>query len=74
MMAPGTLILALLLAQSQNAAAPDYLAQGLRALDANQPAAAESLLRKAVEATPADVQAQFNLALVLGMEGKIRKP
>jgi tetratricopeptide (TPR) repeat protein len=61
----GALILALLLAQSQ-----DYLAQGLRALDANQPASAEPLLRKAVEADPTDVRARFNLALVLGMEGK----
>lgn len=61
----GALILALLLAQSQ-----DYLAQGLRALDANQPASAEPLLRQAVEADPTDVRTRFNLALVLGMEGK----
>jgi Flp pilus assembly protein TadD len=58
-------VLALFLAQAQ-----DYLAQGLKALDANQPAAAEPLLRKAVETDPTDLQAQFNLALVLGMEGK----
>jgi tetratricopeptide (TPR) repeat protein len=58
-------VLALFLAQAQ-----DYLAQGLKALDANQPAAAEPLLRKAVDANPADLQARFNLALVLGIEGK----
>ncbi len=48
----------------------DYLADGLKALDAKQPAAAEPLLRKAVEADPASVEASFSLALVLGMEGK----
>ncbi len=61
----GALLLVVLLAQSQ-----DYLAQGLKALDANQPATAEPLLRQAVEAAPADIQARFNLALVLGMQGK----
>lgn len=66
----GALVLALLLAQSPNHPAKDYLAEGLKALDANQPAAAEPLLRKAVEAEPSDIQARFNLALVLGMEGK----
>lgn len=66
----GALLLALLFAQSPDHAAEDYLAEGLKALDANQPAAAEPLLRKAVEAAPADIQAQFNLALVLGMQGK----
>ena len=64
------LIVALLLAQSPSHPAENYLAEGLKALDANQPAAAEPFLRKAVAATPADVQAQFNLALVLGMVGK----
>jgi len=64
------LILALLLAQSPDHPPQDYLAEGLRALDANQPAVAEPLLRKAVDAAPADIQAQFNLALVLGMQGK----
>ena len=65
MLTPGALVIVLLLAQSE-----DYVAEGLKALDANQPAAAEPFLRKAVEADPADLQAQFNLALVLGMEGK----
>lgn len=66
----GALILALLLAQSPDHAVENYLAEGLKALDANQPAAAEPLLRKAVDAEPADFQAEFNLALVLGMQGK----
>ncbi len=69
MITTGTLVLALL-AQSPTHPAQDYLADGLKALDANQPAVAEPLLRKAVEADPADIQSQFNLALVLGMEGK----
>jgi tetratricopeptide (TPR) repeat protein len=65
MMTTGALFLLFMLAP-----ADDYLADGIKALDANQPAAAEPLLRKAVETSPTDVQAQFNLALVLGMEGK----
>ena len=64
------LILALLLAQSPDHAPENYLAEGLKALDANQPAAAEPFLRKAVHAEPTDVQAAFNLALVLGMQAK----
>ena len=64
------LILALLLAQSPDHSPENYLAEGLKALDANQPAAAEPLLRKAVDAEPTDIQAAFNLALVLGMQGK----
>jgi tetratricopeptide (TPR) repeat protein len=64
------LILALLLAQSPDDTTENYLAEGIKALDANQPAAAEPFLRKAVNAAPADVQAEFNLALVLGMQGK----
>ena len=70
MVTPGVLVLILLLAQSQSHPAEDYLTQGLKALDAHQPASAEPLLRKAVDADPADLNAQFNLALVLGMEGK----
>ena len=48
----------------------DYLADGLKALDANQPAVAEPLLRKAVEADPKDLAAHFNLALALSLERK----
>ena len=51
-------------------AAQDYLADGLKALDAQQPAVAEPLLRKAVEADPADVEAHFNLALALSLQRK----
>lgn len=65
MLTTSALLLALLFAQSE-----DYLAEGLKALDANQPAAAEPLLRKAVAADPSDFQAEFNLALVLGMQSK----
>ena len=49
---------------------PDSLAEGLTALDANQPAAAEPLLRQAVEADPANFSAHFNLALALSLQGK----
>jgi tetratricopeptide (TPR) repeat protein len=49
---------------------PDPLAEGLKALDANQPAAAEPLLRQAVEAAPGDFSAHFNLALALTLQGK----
>lgn len=65
MTTPGALVVLFFLAQSQ-----DYLAQGLKALDANQPAVAEPLFRQALQADPASVEATFNLALVLGMEGK----
>src|ERR1700733_8373093 len=70
MTTPSALILALLLAQSPDHTPENYLADGLKALDANQPAAAEPFLRKAWDAEPGDVQAEFNLALVLGMQGK----
>jgi Tfp pilus assembly protein PilF len=75
MTAPRTFLLraflpALFLARSYGWAAENYLEEGLRAIDASQPAAAELLLRKAVEADPTDLQASFNLALILGMEGK----
>ena len=71
-MITGVLVFALLLAQTVllPAQTEDYLAQGIKALDANQPALAEPFLRKAVEAAPNNIQAQFNLALVLGMESK----
>jgi Tfp pilus assembly protein PilF len=48
----------------------DFLAEGVKALDANQPAAAESLLRQAVAAAPQDFTAHFNLALALSLQQK----
>ena len=48
----------------------DFLAEGLKALDANQPAAAETLLREAVRADANDFSAHFNLALALSLEQK----
>ena len=70
MISTGALVVAFLLAQSSTQPAEDDLARGLKALNENRPAVAEPLLRKAVAADPADLQAQFNLALVLGMEAK----
>ena len=48
----------------------DFLADGLKALDGNQPAAAEPLLRQAVQADAKDFAAHFNLALALGLQQK----
>src|SRR5580698_5847839 len=48
----------------------DFHAEGLKALDANQPAAAEPLLRQAVEAYPNDFAAHFDLALALSLQQK----
>jgi tetratricopeptide (TPR) repeat protein len=48
----------------------DFLAEGLKALDANQPAAAEPLLRQAVERDATDFSAHFNLALALSLQQK----
>jgi tetratricopeptide (TPR) repeat protein len=48
----------------------DYVADGLKALDTNQPAVAEALFRKSVEALPGDFTAHFNLALALSIEHK----
>jgi tetratricopeptide (TPR) repeat protein len=48
----------------------DFLAEGLKALDANQPVAAEPLLRQAVEADANDFSAHFNLALALSLQQK----
>src|ERR1700691_117825 len=48
----------------------DFLAEGLKALDANQPAAAEPLLRQAVRAGANDFAAHFNLALALSLQQK----
>jgi tetratricopeptide (TPR) repeat protein len=56
---------ALLLAPAQ-----DFLAEGLKALEANEPAAAEPLLRQAVQADPGDFTARFNLALSLSLQHK----
>ncbi len=49
---------------------PDFLAEGLKALDANDPAAAEPLLRQAAAAAPGDFSVSFNLALALSMQQK----
>lgn len=52
------------------AQAPDYVAEGLKALDAgNSDAAVESFTR-AIAADPADYSAHFNLALAYSMAGK----
>jgi Tfp pilus assembly protein PilF len=48
----------------------DFLAEGVKALDGNQPAAAESVLRQAVAAAPDDYTAHFNLALALSLQQK----
>jgi tetratricopeptide (TPR) repeat protein len=48
----------------------DFLTEGLKALDANQPAAAEPLLRQAVQADAKDFSAHFNLALALSLQQK----
>ncbi len=48
----------------------DFLADGSKALDANQPAAAEALFRHAVEADANDFSAHFNLALALSLQQK----
>lgn len=48
----------------------DPLADGVKALEANQPAAAEPLLRDAVSRDPGNFTAHFNLALALSLEKK----
>jgi len=48
----------------------DSLAQGLKALDANDPVSAEPLLRQAATAEPNDFSIHFNLALALSMQQK----
>jgi Tfp pilus assembly protein PilF len=48
----------------------DYLEQALKLLDAKQPAQAEPLLRKAIEADASDYAAHFNLALALSLQQK----
>ncbi|MEP6714846.1 MAG: tetratricopeptide repeat protein [Terriglobia bacterium] len=52
------------------APAEDYLADAQKALAANQPAAAEPLLRKAIEQDAGDFGAHFNLALALSLQRK----
>jgi Flp pilus assembly protein TadD len=65
MLSYAVLLAALLFAPQQ-----DFLAEGLKALDANQPAAAEPLLRQARDAAPGDSTVHFNLALALILQGK----
>jgi tetratricopeptide (TPR) repeat protein len=48
----------------------DIVADALKALDEGQPAVAEPLLRKAVEADPADYRLHFELGLSLSMQNK----
>jgi tetratricopeptide (TPR) repeat protein len=48
----------------------DFLADGSKALEANQPAAAEVLFRRAVEVDASDFSAHFNLALALSLQQK----
>jgi tetratricopeptide (TPR) repeat protein len=59
------ILFAALLAQ-----APDYVAEGLKALDAGNPDAAAESFTKAVAADPADYSAHFNLALAYSMSSK----
>ena len=59
------ILFAALLAQ-----APDYVAEGLKALDAGNPDAAVESFTKAVAADPADYSAHFNLALAYSMSNK----
>jgi tetratricopeptide (TPR) repeat protein len=58
-------LLALLFAQG-----PDSLAEGVKALDQDKPAVAETLLRAAVLANPMDYFAHFNLGLAFSMQNK----
>jgi len=60
-----TILFVALLAQ-----APDFLAEGLKALDAGKSDAAVESFTKAVAADPADYSAHFNLALAYSMTGK----
>src|SRR5205085_7336852 len=47
--------------------APDYTAQGMKALEANQLDSATQLFTKAIEAEPADYAAHFHLALAYSL-------
>jgi tetratricopeptide (TPR) repeat protein len=59
------IFLLILLAQ-----APDFISEGLKALDAGKSDAAIESFSKAVAADPADYSAHFNLALAYSMTGK----
>jgi tetratricopeptide (TPR) repeat protein len=59
------ILLLVLLAQ-----APDFLAEGLKALDSGNSGTAVESFTKAVAADPADYSAHFNLALAYSMGGK----
>src|SRR6185312_12123825 len=52
------------------AQAPDFLSEGLKALDAGNSDAAVESFTKAVAADPADYSAHFNLALAYSMSSK----
>ena len=52
------------------AQAPDYVAEGLKALDAGNPDAAVESFNKAIAADPADYSAHFNLALAYSISNK----
>jgi tetratricopeptide (TPR) repeat protein len=59
-----------LLAWAFLAQTPDFEADGIKALDAKQYAAAADLFSKAVAADPKDYAAHFHLALALSLENK----
>jgi len=65
-----TFLLATLMACASFAQAPDYAAEGGKALDAKQYAAAVDLFQKAVAADPKDFAAHFQLALAESLSGK----
>ena len=52
------------------AATEDFLGDAIKALDSQQPAMAEALLRKAVAADADDYAAHFHLALALSLQNK----
>src|SRR4051812_12154755 len=49
---------------------PDFIADGLKALDDHQYEAAAQAFGKAIEADPSDYSAHFNLALAYSLLGK----
>src|ERR1041384_941005 len=60
-----TVFLLVLLAQ-----APDFISQGLKALDAGNSDAAVASFSKAIAADPADYSAHFNLALAYSISNQ----